>query len=160
MRVVIAEDSALLREGIVLILQEAGFEVVAQAGDAADLVRKVVACRPDAAVVDIRMPPTNTDDGLRAALEIRKQLPETGVLILSQYVEEGYALELLSDRAGGVGYLLKDRVADVEGFVDAVRRVGLGGSVLDPEVVAHLVGRRRRDDPLAVLTPRSGRCSR
>jgi DNA-binding NarL/FixJ family response regulator len=154
MRVVIAEDSALLREGIVLILQEAGFEVVAQAGDAADLVRKVVAHRPDAAVVDIRMPPTNTDDGLRAALEIRKQLPETGVLILSQYVEEGYALELLSDRAGGVGYLLKDRVADVEGFVDAVRRVGLGGSVLDPEVVAHLVGRRRRDDPLAVLTPR------
>jgi DNA-binding NarL/FixJ family response regulator len=154
MRVVIAEDSALLREGIVLILQEAGFEVVAQAGDAADLVRKVVAYRPDAAVVDIRMPPTNTDDGLRAALEIRKQLPETGVLILSQYVEEGYALELLSDRAGGVGYLLKDRVADVEGFVDAVKRVGLGGSVLDPEVVAHLVGRRRRDDPLSVLTPR------
>ncbi|MDF3043481.1 MAG: two component transcriptional regulator, LuxR family [Thermomicrobiales bacterium] len=98
--------------------------------------------------------PTNTDDGLRAALEIRKQLPETGVLILSQYVEEGYALELLSDRAGGVGYLLKDRVADVEGFVDAVKRVGLGGSVLDPEVVAHLVGRRRRDDPLSVLTPR------
>jgi DNA-binding NarL/FixJ family response regulator len=154
MRVVVGEDSVLLRQGIVLILQDAGFDVVAQTGDADDLLRRVLVHRPDVAVVDIRMPPSNTDDGLRAALEIRRQLPQTGVLILSQYVEEGYALELLSDRTGGVGYLLKDRVADVDRFVDAVRRVGTGGSVLDPEVVAHLVGRRRRNDPLSVLTPR------
>jgi DNA-binding NarL/FixJ family response regulator len=154
MRVVIGEDSTLLREGIVLILQGAGVDVVDQAGDAQTLLQKVLAHRPDAAVIDIRMPPTNTDDGLRAALEVRKQLPDTGVLILSQYVEEAYALELLSDSAGGVGYLLKDRVADVERFIEAVRRVSTGGSVLDPEVVAHLVGRRRRNDPLAALTPR------
>jgi DNA-binding NarL/FixJ family response regulator len=154
MRVVVAEDSVLLREGIVRLLQDAGFDVVGQVGDAEQLVRMVAAYRPDAAVIDIRMPPTNTDDGLRAALEIRKQVPETGVLILSQYVEAGYALELISDTSGGVGYLLKDRVADVERFVDAVRQVATGGSVLDPEVVASLVGRRRRNDPLAVLTPR------
>jgi DNA-binding NarL/FixJ family response regulator len=154
MRVVVAEDSVLLREGIVRLLQDAGFDVVGQVGDAEQLVRMVAAFRPDAAVIDIRMPPTNTDDGLRAALEIRKQVPETGVLILSQYVEAGYALELISDTSGGVGYLLKDRVADVERFVDAVRQVATGGSVLDPEVVASLVGRRRRNDPLAVLTPR------
>jgi DNA-binding NarL/FixJ family response regulator len=154
MRVVVAEDSVLLREGIVRLLNEAGFEVVAQAGDAEDLVRKVSAHKPDVAVVDIRMPPTSTDDGLRAALEIRSTLPETGVLVLSQYVEEGYALELVGDTAEGTGYLLKDRVADVERFVDAVRRVGEGGSVLDPEVVATLLGRRRRDDPLAELTER------
>jgi DNA-binding NarL/FixJ family response regulator len=154
MRVVVAEDSVLLREGIVRLLQDAGFDVVGQVGDAEQLVRMVAAFRPDAAVIDIRMPPTNTDDGLRAALEIRKQVPETGVLILSQYVEAGYALELISDTSGGVGYLLKDRVADVERFVDAVRQVATGGSVLDPEVVATLVGRRRRNDPLAVLTPR------
>jgi DNA-binding NarL/FixJ family response regulator len=154
MRVVVGEDSVLLREGIVRLLRDAGFDVVGQAGDAEELVRKVTAFRPDAAVVDIRMPPTNTDDGLRAALEIRKRLPGTGVLILSQYVEAGYALELISDSSGGVGYLLKDRVADVDRFIDAVHRVGTGGSVLDPEVVANLVGRRRRDDPLAVLTPR------
>jgi DNA-binding NarL/FixJ family response regulator len=154
MRVVFAEDSVLLREGIVRLLGEAGFEVVAQAGDAEDLVRKVSAHKPDVAVVDIRMPPTQTDDGLRAALEIRRHLPETGVLVLSQYVEEGYALDLIADSAERIGYLLKDRVADVERFVDAVRRVGEGGSALDPEVVAHLLGRRRRNDPLAELTAR------
>ena len=150
----VAEDSVLLREGIVRLLEEAGFDVVGQAGDADDLVRKVSAHKPDVAVVDIRMPPTSTDDGLRAALEIRSKLPGTGVLVLSQYVEEGYALELVGDRAEGTGYLLKDRVADVDRFVDAVRRVGDGGSVLDPEVVATLLGRRRRDDPIAMLTER------
>jgi DNA-binding NarL/FixJ family response regulator len=153
-RVVVADDSVLLREGIVRLLEESGFEVVGQAGDAEDLVRKVSAHRPDVAVVDIRMPPTNTDDGLRAALEIRSRLPEIGVLVLSQYVEEGYALDLVGDSAGGVGYLLKDRVADVERFVDAVRRVAEGGSALDPEVVSQLLGRARRNDPLAALTPR------
>ena len=154
MRVVVAEDSVLLREGIVRLLEEAGFEVVGQASDAEDLVRKVSAHKPDVAVVDIRMPPTHTDDGLRAALEIRRRLPETGVLVLSQYVEEGYALELVADSAEGTGYLLKDRVADVERFADSVRRVAEGGSALDPEVVAHLLGRRRRDDPLAELSER------
>jgi DNA-binding NarL/FixJ family response regulator len=154
MRVVVADDSVLLREGVVRLLEENGFDVVAQAGDAEDLVRKVKAHRPDVAVVDIRMPPTNTDDGLRAALEIRSELPETGVLVLSQYVEEGYALDLVGDSAGGVGYLLKDRVADVDRFVDSVKRVADGGSALDPEVVSQLVGRARRDDPLDELTPR------
>jgi DNA-binding NarL/FixJ family response regulator len=154
MRVVVAEDSVLLREGIVRLLSEHGFEVVAQAGDADDLVRKVGAHKPDVAVVDIRMPPTNTDDGLRAALVIRNRHPGTGVLVLSAYVEEAYAFELVSESAAGLGYLLKDRVADVEAFVDAVRRVGSGGSALDPEVVARLLGRRREDDPLADLTRR------
>ena len=154
MRIVVAEDSVLLREGIVRLLEDAGFEVVAQAGDADDLVRKVTAHKPDVAVVDIRMPPTGTDDGLRAAIEIRRRLPSTGVLVLSQYVEEGYALDLVADSAEGTGYLLKDRVADVDGFVDSVRRVGEGGSALDPEVVATLLGRRRRDDPLTELTER------
>jgi DNA-binding NarL/FixJ family response regulator len=154
MRVVVADDSVLLREGVVRLLEENGFDVVGQAGDADDLIRKVRAHRPDVAVVDIRMPPTNTDDGLRAALDIRSELPDTGVLVLSQYVEEGYALDLVGDSAGGVGYLLKDRVADVERFVDSVRRVADGGSALDPEVVSQLVGRARRDDPLAELTPR------
>ena len=154
MRVVVADDSVLLREGVVRLLEEKGFDVVAQAGDAEDLIRKVNAHKPDVAVVDIRMPPTNTDDGLRAALEIRATHPDTGVLVLSQYVEEGYALELVGDSAGGVGYLLKDRVADVDRFVDSVRRVAEGGSALDPEVVSQLVGRARRDDPLAELTPR------
>jgi DNA-binding NarL/FixJ family response regulator len=154
MRVVVADDSVLLREGVVRLLEENGFDVVGQAGDADDLIRKVRAHRPDVAVVDIRMPPTNTDDGLRAALDIRAELPDTGVLVLSQYVEEGYALDLVGDSAGGVGYLLKDRVADVERFVDSVRRVADGGSALDPEVVSQLVGRARRDDPLAELTPR------
>jgi DNA-binding NarL/FixJ family response regulator len=154
MRVVVADDSVLLREGVVRLLEENGFEVVGQAGDAEDLIRKVKAHKPDVAVVDIRMPPTNTDDGLRAALEIRAELPDTGVLVLSQYVEEGYALDLVGESAGGVGYLLKDRVADVERFVDSVRRVADGGSALDPEVVSQLVGRARRDDPLAELSPR------
>ena len=123
-RVVVADDSVLLREGVVRLLEEAGFDVVAQAGDADDLRRKVYAHKPDVAVVDVRMPPDNTDDGLRAALEIRERQPETGVLVLSQYVEEGYALDLVGEGAGGVGYLLKDRVADVERFADAVARVG------------------------------------
>jgi DNA-binding NarL/FixJ family response regulator len=153
-RVVVAEDSVLLREGIARLLSENGFEVVGQAGDADDLVRKVGAHKPDVAVVDIRMPPTNTDDGLRAALRIRDEHPQTGVLVLSAYVEEAYALELVAESASGLGYLLKDRVADVDGFVDAVRRVATGGSALDPEVVSRLVGRTRRDDPLADLTPR------
>jgi DNA-binding NarL/FixJ family response regulator len=154
MRVVVAEDSVLLREGVVRLLQEAGMEVVGQAGDAEDLLRKVRAHKPDVALVDIRMPPTQTDEGLRAAATIRAEQPQTGVLVLSQYVEEAYALELLAENAEGVGYLLKDRVADVERFVDSVRRVGEGGSALDPEVVARLVGRRRREDPLSVLSPR------
>jgi DNA-binding NarL/FixJ family response regulator len=153
-RVVVAEDSVLLREGIVRLLSERDFDVVAQAGDADDLLRKVGAHKPDVVVADIRMPPTNTDDGLRAAIEIRDKHPETGVLVLSAYVEETYAMELVSDTAEGVGYLLKDRVADVDAFVEAVRRVGEGGSALDPEVVSRLLGRARRDDPLGELTPR------
>jgi DNA-binding NarL/FixJ family response regulator len=136
------------------VLGEAGFEVVAQAGDADDLVRKVSAHKPDVAVVDIRMPPTETDDGLRAAIEIRRRLPETGVIVLSQYLEEGYALDLVADSAEGTGYLLKDRVGDVERFADSVRRVGEGGSALDPEVVLQMLGRRRRDDRLVQLTER------
>ena len=154
MRVVVAEDSVLLREGIARLLDERGFEVVGQAADADDLMRKVGAHKPDIAVVDIRMPPTNTDDGLRAALRIRGEHPETGVLVLSAYVEETYALELVSESAAGLGYLLKDRIADVDAFVDAVRRVADGGSALDPEVVSRLLGRSRREDPLESLTPR------
>jgi DNA-binding NarL/FixJ family response regulator len=153
-RVVLAEDSVLLREGIARILGEAGIEVVGQAGDAEDLLRKVRAHKPDVAITDIRMPPTNTDEGLRAAHEIRGELPEVGVLVLSQYVEEGYALDLLADNAAGLGYLLKDRVGDVDAFIDAVRRVSDGGSALDPEVVSQLLGRKRRDDPLDELTAR------
>jgi len=150
---VIAEDSVLLREGMARLLEENGFEVAGQAGDGEELVRKVKAHKPDVAIVDVRMPPTHTDEGLRAAQLIREELPETGVLVLSQYVEEEYATELIGDRADGVGYLLKDRVADVDAFVDAVRRVGQGGSALDPEVVSLMLG-RRRDEPLAELTPR------
>jgi DNA-binding NarL/FixJ family response regulator len=153
-RIVVADDSVLLREGIVRILSDSGFDVVGQAGDAEDLVRKVAAHKPDLAIVDVRMPPTNTDDGLRAAQKIRAEQPGCGVLVLSQYIEEGYALELLSENAEGVGYLLKDRVADVERFTESVRRVGEGGSALDPEVVAQLLGRRRREDPLEELSPR------
>jgi DNA-binding NarL/FixJ family response regulator len=153
-RVVVADDSVLLREGIVRILGDSGFDVVGQAGDADDLIRKVSAHKPDVAIVDVRMPPTNTDDGLRAAQRIRAEQPDTGVLVLSQYIEEGYALELLSENAEGVGYLLKDRVADVDRFTESVRRVGEGGSALDPEVVAQLLGRRRREDPLGELSPR------
>ena len=153
MRVVVAEDAVLLREGVVRLLTEAGMEVVGQAGDAEDLLRKVRAHKPDVAIVDIRMPPGNADDGLQAALVIRSELPDTGVLVLSQYAEEHYAMQLLADGAEGVGYLLKDRVGDVDGFVDAVRRVGGGGSALDPEVVSQMVG-RKHDDPLEELTPR------
>jgi len=151
---VVADDSVLLREGVVRLLEDSGFEVVGQAGDADDLRRKVYAHKPDVAVVDVRMPPDNTDDGLRAALEIRARQPETGVLVLSQYVEEGYALDLVGEGGGGVGYLLKDRVADLDRFTDSVRRVGSGGSALDPDVVARLLGRSRRDDPLEEITPR------
>jgi DNA-binding NarL/FixJ family response regulator len=153
-RVVIAEDSVLLREGAVRILQEAGIEVVGQAGDAEDLLRKVRAHRPDVAIVDIRMPPTNVDEGLRAAETLRAELPDIGVLVLSQYVEESYAQRLMSAGTEGVGYLLKDRVADIDRFVDGVRRVAEGGSVLDPEVVSQMLGRRRPDGPLDTLTPR------
>jgi DNA-binding NarL/FixJ family response regulator len=144
----------LLREGVARLLEDAGMEVVAQAGDAEDLLRKTNAHKPDVAVVDVRMPPTHTDEGLRAAAEIRERFPGTGVLVLSQYVEEAYALELFADGADGLGYLLKDRVADLDRFVEAVRRVGEGGSALDPEVVGRLLGRRRREDPLEILSPR------
>ena len=154
LRVVVADDSVLLREGLVRLLEESGFDVVGQAGDAEDLMRKVGAHKPDVAVVDVRMPPTHTDEGLRAAHRIRSEQPTTAVLVLSQYVEEAYALELLSESTERTGYLLKDRVADVDTFTDAVRRVAGGGSALDPEVVALLLGRRRREDPLDALTAR------
>jgi len=154
MRVVIADDSVLLREGIARLLEEEGFEVVGQANDPEQLLLKVRSYSPDVAIVDIRMPPTHTDEGLRAAREIREKHPGTAVLVLSQYVEPEYALELLADSAEGVGYLLKDRVSDVTEFAAAVRRVAEGGSALDPTVVSQLVGRNRKDDPLARLTPR------
>ncbi|MEA2310086.1 MAG: hypothetical protein QOE28_54, partial [Solirubrobacteraceae bacterium] len=144
-RVVVADDSVLLREGLCRLLEESGFDVVGQAGDAEDLMRKVGAHKPDVAVVDVRMPPTHTDEGLRAAHRIRAEQPATGVLVLSQYVEEAYALDLLSESTERTGYLLKDRVSDVDTFTDAVRRVANGGSALDPEVVALLLGRRRRE---------------
>ncbi|HET6657325.1 MAG TPA: response regulator transcription factor [Gaiellaceae bacterium] len=154
MRVVLADDTVLLREGVARILDEAGFEVVGQAGNAEELMLKVRSYSPDVAIVDIRMPPTHTDEGLRAAQEIREKHPTVGVLVLSQYVEAAYAMELLAESAEGVGYLLKDRVSDVNEFADAVRRVGEGGSALDPTIVSQLVGRRRRDDPIDQLTPR------
>jgi DNA-binding NarL/FixJ family response regulator/class 3 adenylate cyclase len=154
MRVVLADDTILLREGVARLLEEAGFDVVAQSGTADDLLRHVAMHKPDVAIVDIRMPPTQTDEGLRAAQDIRTRFPDVGVLVLSQYVEAGYALELLSTSAEGVGYLLKDRVSDVDEFAAAVRRVGEGGSALDPAVVSQLVGRRRKDDPLEEITPR------
>ena len=153
-RVVIGEDDVLLREGISRLLADAGFEVVAQAGDAEDFLRRSLAYRPDVTVVDVRMPPGHADDGLRAALELRRQRPETGVLVLSQFYEEQYALDLIGDHAEGVGYLLKERVGDVEAFVDAVSRVAAGGSALDPEIVGRMVGRRRSDSPLDLLSPR------
>jgi DNA-binding NarL/FixJ family response regulator len=153
-RVVLAEDSVLLREGVARLLREAGFEVVGQASNADELLLKVRSYSPDVAIVDIRMPPTHTDEGLRAAQEIRERHPGTGVLVLSQYAEPAYAMELLSESAEGVGYLLKDRVSDVNDFCAAVRRVAEGGSALDPTVVSQLVGRRRRDDPVSDLTPR------
>jgi DNA-binding NarL/FixJ family response regulator len=144
----------LMREGIVRLLTEAGFEVVAQTGDAEDLLRRALAHRPDVAVVDVRMPPGGEDDGLRAALELRRQRPETGILVLSQFYEEHYAQELIGERAEGVGYLLKERVGDVDVFIDAVNRVAAGGTALDPEVVARMLGRRREDSPVDRLTPR------
>jgi DNA-binding NarL/FixJ family response regulator len=154
-RVLIAEDDVLLREGIGRLLTEAGFEVVGQAGNADDFLRKALAHRPDVAVVDILMPPGRGADGLRAALELRARLPETGVLVLSSYYEEGYALDLIGRSAEGVGYLLKDRVGDVEAFIGAVARVAAGGSALDPEVVSRMLGRRRaRGGPLDQLTDR------
>jgi DNA-binding NarL/FixJ family response regulator len=154
-RVVIADDSVLLREGVARLLAEAGFEVVGQAGDADELLREVADKRPDVAIVDIRMPPTHTDEGLRAARELRSRYPTLGVLVLSQYVRPSYAFELLADDARGVGYLLKDRVSDVRDLADAVNRVGDGGSVLDPSVVSQLVGRRRQGhDPIDDLTER------
>jgi DNA-binding NarL/FixJ family response regulator/class 3 adenylate cyclase len=154
MRVVLADDSVLLREGIARLLEDAGMDVVAQSGTADDLLRHVAMHKPEVAIIDIRMPPTQTDEGLRAAQQIRERFPGVGVLVLSQYVEPGYALELLAESAEGVGYLLKDRVSDVEEFAAAVRRVAEGGSALDPSVVQTLVGRRRKTDPLEELTPR------
>jgi DNA-binding NarL/FixJ family response regulator len=153
MRVVLADDSVLLRSGVARLLEDVGFEVVAQSGDAEELLRDVSTHEPDVAIVDIRMPPTHTNEGLRAAQEIRQRFPDVGVLVLSQYVEPAYAMELLADSADGVGYLLKDRVSDVDEFASAVRRVGEGGSALDAAVVSELLGRRRSHDPLAELTP-------
>ncbi|GAA1391242.1 response regulator transcription factor [Pseudonocardia kongjuensis] len=153
MRVVLAEDSMLLREGLVRLLEEAGATVLAAVGDGAALVEVVAEHRPEVAVVDVRMPPSFTDEGLRAALEIRRQYPEIGILVLSQYVEESYATDLL-EAGGGVGYLLKDRVSKLADLSDALTRVAAGGTVLDPEVVSALLTRRRRRDPLAELSPR------
>ncbi len=154
MRVVIAEDSALIREGIARLIEEAGDTVIAKVADGPSFVAAVEEHRPDVSVVDVRMPPTQRDEGLRAAIEARRRVPGTPVLVLSQYVERQYATELLADRAGGVGYLLKDRVGDIPEFMDALRRVARGGTALDPEVVAQLMVRSRPDDPLATLTPR------
>jgi DNA-binding NarL/FixJ family response regulator len=153
-RVAIAEDSVLLREGLARLLGENGFEVVAQCDNADDLLVNVRRSPPDVAIVDIRLPPTHNDEGLRAALEIRAQHPTVGVLVLSQYVEVGLALKLLADSAEGVGYLLKDRISDVREFAAAVRRVGDGGSALDPIIVSTLLSRQRADDPIDQLTPR------
>ena len=153
-RVVVADDSVLLREGVARLLEDAGFDVVGRSATAADLLLKVRSYDPDVALVDIRMPPTHTDEGLRAATEIRAKHPRTAVLVLSQYAEPGYALELLQQNAEGVGYLLKDRINDLPEFTAAVRRVAAGGCALDYSVVSQIVGRRRRDDPLADLTPR------
>ena len=153
MRVVIAEDLALLRDGLERLLRDNGFEVLAAVDDAPSLIDRVISERPDIAVVDIRLPPDFRDEGLRAALELRRAAPDTGVLIVSQYVEPAYAAELLADARGGLGYLLKDRIMDVEDFVDAVTRVARGGTALDPDVVAQLLS-RRADGPLAELTPR------
>jgi DNA-binding NarL/FixJ family response regulator len=154
LRVVIGEDDLLLREGVARILAEAGFDVVAQTGDADDLLRKALAHRPDVALVDVQMPPGHGDDGLRAAVELRRQRPEVGVLVLSQFYEERYAVDLIGDSAEGVGYLLKERVGDIRAFTDAVERVASGGSALDPEVVARMLGRRRPAGPLDSLSPR------
>jgi DNA-binding NarL/FixJ family response regulator len=154
MRIVIAEDSVLLRDGLVRLLGDAGHEIVAAVGDADALVDAVDAHRPDLAVVDVRMPPTHTDDGLRAAVAIRARIPDVGLLVLSQYVEEQYARELLAGDSSGIGYLLKDRIADVSEFLSAVERVGTGGAAFDPEVVSQILARSGRHDPISRLTPR------
>jgi DNA-binding NarL/FixJ family response regulator len=154
LRVIIGEDDVLLRSGIARLIADAGIDVVAQAGDADDLLRKALAHRPDVAVVDVQMPPRRKDDGLVAALEIRRRLPDTGVLVLSQHNEAALAEQLIGDHAEGVGYLLKERVGEVAAFVDAIERVAAGGSVMDPSVVRQMLGRGRRDDPLGGLTPR------
>jgi DNA-binding NarL/FixJ family response regulator len=154
LRVVIGEDDVLMREGITRLLTETGCDVVGQAGDAEDFLRKVFAHRPDVAVVDVRMPPHNDDDGLRAAMRLRRECPEVGVLVLSQFYEEDLAIELVGETPAGVGYLLKERVGDVGAFLAAVERVAAGGTALDPEVVGRMLGRRRRTSPLDDLTPR------
>jgi DNA-binding NarL/FixJ family response regulator len=153
-RVVVGEDQLLVREGIVRVLEQSGFEVVGVAADAQDLLRKTNAHKPDVVITDIQMPPDRTDDGLRAAIEIRRTRPETGVIVLSQFLEDRYALELVGERADGVGYLLKDRVGDPKLFADSVHRVAAGGSALDPQVIQRMVGRRRENSPLDELTPR------
>ncbi len=154
MRLAIAEDGVLLREGLTRLLGEAGFDVVAQCGDADELLLKVRGNSLDAVIVDIRLPPTHSDEGLRAAIEIRERHPSIGVLVLSQYVELGLAMKLLADSAEGVGYLLKDRISDVDDFISAVRRVADGGFAIDPIIVSTLLSRQRSDDPLELLTPR------
>ena len=154
LRVVIGEDDVLLREGIARILTGAGLEVVARSGDADDLLHRALAYRPDVVVTDVQMPPRLEDDGLRAAMELRRRSPQTGVLILSQFCEPAYVMDLVGDRPEGVGYLLKERVGDVAAFIDAVRRVAAGGSALDPEVVVRMLGRRTQEGPLQLLTPR------
>ena len=154
LRVLVADDSVLLREGLVRLLQESGCEVVAQAGDADELLRKARAHKPEVAIVDVRMPPENTDDGLRAAITIRNEHPETGVLVLSQYIEEQYAVELIGEASEGIGYLLKERITDVSTLLEAVRRVADGGSVIDPQVVSQLLRRHRQQDPLEELSER------
>jgi len=154
MRVALAEDSVLLREGLARLLTDGGFEVVASTGNADDMLARLGVDEPDVVVLDIRLPPTHTDEGLRAALRIRAEHPEVGVLVLSQYVEVGLAMKLLADSAEGVGYLLKDRISDVDDFLAAVTRVGAGGSALDPTIVSTLLRRHRSTDPLAQLTPR------
>jgi DNA-binding NarL/FixJ family response regulator len=154
LRVSIGEDDVLLREGMARILTDAGLDVVVQSGDAEDLLRRTLAYRPDVAVVDVQMPPRREDDGLVAALEMRRRLPGTGVVILSQFCEPAYALELIGDRPEGVGYLLKERVGDIGSFTDALARVAAGGSALDPEVVGRMLGRRSREDGLDGLSPR------
>lgn len=153
-RVTVGEDDVLLREGIVRLLTEAGLDVVAQSGNAEDLLRRTLALRPDVAIVDVQMPPHREDDGLVAAIELRRRLPETGVLILSQFCEPSFALDLIGDRPEGVGYLLKERVGDLATFLDAIARVAAGGSALDAEVVGRMLRRRSPDDPLHTLSPR------
>ena len=154
MRVIVADDSILLREGVTRLLEDAGFEVVGHAADRDELMRKTRAHKPDVAIIDIRMPPTHTDEGLQAARAIRQEMPGTKVVVLSAYVEEAYALELIGEDPAGVGYLLKDRISDRHHFTEAVRRVAEGGSALDPEVVSQMLGRRRAKNPLEELTPR------